>query len=99
MTNTVFLISPEAPEPPRERPATRAQPRGARGRTLRLGILDNGKGNADHLLRFVADKLRSRFGLDAPVWLRKTSMSHPAQREMYERLAAETDFVVSAIAD
>ncbi|HEX2831024.1 MAG TPA: hypothetical protein VHP37_32115 [Burkholderiales bacterium] len=95
----MFLISPVAPEPSAG-PATaaQAQPLPA-AKALRLGILDNGKGNADHLLRFVADRLQQLFPVESLVWLRKTSMSHPAQQEIYDRLVSETDFVVSAIAD
>jgi hypothetical protein len=94
----MFLISPVAPEPA-GRDAVAPTYGKTRAKTLRLGILDNGKGNADHLLRFVADGLQKRFPVESLVWLRKTSMSHPAQQDIYDRLAVETDFVVSAIAD
>jgi hypothetical protein len=95
----MFLISPVAPEPSGgAATATQAQPLSA-AKALRLGILDNGKGNADHLLRFVAERLQQLFPVESLVWLRKASMSHPAQQEIYDRLVSETDFVVSAIAD
>jgi hypothetical protein len=98
MKNKVFLVSPEAPEPPAAKVEEGVQ-LSAKAGGLRLGILENGKGNSDHLLRFVADRLQKAVPVDSLVWVRKHSMSHPAEEEMYAKLAAETDFVVSAIAD
>lgn len=98
MKSKVFLVSPEAPEPPAAKVDDSAlAPAKAGG--LRLGILENGKGNSDHLLRFVADRLQKAVEVASVVWVRKESMSHPADEAMYARLAADTDFVVSAIAD
>jgi hypothetical protein len=66
---------------------------------LRLGVLDNSKGNADHLLRFIAEAIRSALPVASLVSLRKGSVSLPAPADMLARLAAEADFVVSAMAD
>ena len=66
---------------------------------LRLGVLDNSKGNADHLLRFIAEAIRNALPVASLVSLRKGSVSLPATADMLARLAAEADFVVSAMAD
>ena len=98
MSSTGFLISPVAPEPAVST-VTKGGQRPPLARALRLGVLDNGKGNADHLLRFVTAGVKELVPVAEVVWLRKSSMSHPAPHEMLDKLAAEVDFVVSAIAD
>jgi len=65
----------------------------------RLGILDNGKANADVLLGALADELRSRFGLGSVVARRKLYPTYPAPKELLVELARETDCIVTAIGD
>ncbi|MBI3069001.1 MAG: hypothetical protein HY323_09455 [Betaproteobacteria bacterium] len=96
MSRTVFLVSPEAPVRVSYGPAS-ARKLDLRG--LRLGILDNGKGNADHLLQFVAEGVKALLAVTSVVSRRKASMSTPASGEMLDQLAAEADFVVSAMGD
>ena len=96
MTGKVKLVVPEAPVPATA--AAKAQRKFATG-GLRLGILDNSKGNADHLLRFIVDGVKAQVPVASVVSLRKGSVSLPAPAEILDRLAAETDFVVSAMAD
>jgi hypothetical protein len=96
MTGKVKLVVPEAPVPATA--AAREQRKFAKG-GLRLGILDNSKGNADHLLKFIVDGVRAQVAVASVVSLRKDSVSLPAPKEILDRLAAETDFVVSAMAD
>ena len=55
MSNKVKLVVPEAPVPATA--AAKAQRKFAQG-GLRLGILDNSKGNADHLLKFIVDGVK-----------------------------------------
>ena len=66
---------------------------------LRLGILDNSKGNADHLLKFIVDGIKAQVAVASVVILRKGSVSLPAPKEILDQLAAEADFVVSAMGD
>jgi hypothetical protein len=96
MSGRVKLVVPEAPVPATA--AATEQRKFAKG-GLRLGILDNSKGNADHLLKFVIDGVKALVPVASVVSLRKASVSLPAPKEILDRLAAEADFVVSAMAD
>jgi len=92
----VLLVVPEAPVP---EAAAAAPRRKADGGGLRLGVLDNSKGNADHLLRFIVEGVKAAVPVASVVLTRKGSVSLPAPAEVLDRLAAEADFVVSAMAD
>jgi hypothetical protein len=92
----VTLVVPEAPVPA---PAAAAAGRKAGKNGLRLGVLDNSKGNADHLLRFIVEGVKAALPVASVVALRKDSVSLPAPAPILDRLAAEADFVVSAMAD
>ena len=94
--NKVKLVVPEAPVPATA--AVMAQRKFAKG-GLRLGMLDNSKGNADHLLAFIVAGVKALLPVASVVSLRKGSVSLPAPGDILERLAAEADFVVSAMAD
>jgi hypothetical protein len=96
MKQKVVLVVPEAPAP---EPAATTTPRRIDKKGLRLGVLDNSKGNADHLLKFVVEGVKAVLPVASVVSLRKDSVSLPAPGEVLDRLAAETDFVVSAMAD
>lgn len=96
MSRKVRLVVPEAPPPAAAATVTER----ALGRNgLRLGVLDNSKGNADHLLRFIVDDIKAALPVKSLVSLRKSSVSLPAPLEILDRLAAEADFVVTAMAD
>lgn len=64
-----------------------------------LGLLDNRKANADHLLLALAEQLQERYELKDIVMLTKPIFSRPAPPEMLEQLAAECDVVLTAIGD
>jgi len=96
MAKKIVLVVPEAPPPASV--AAREQRRIAKG-GLRLGILDNSKGNADHLLNFVVEGVKKHVPVASLVSLRKSSVSLPAPAEILDRLAKEADLVVSAMAD
>ncbi len=66
---------------------------------LRLGILDNTKGNADHLLNFVIEGLKPLVAISSVVSVRKTNVAQAAEPHLIERLVAESDYVISAMAD
>ena len=92
----VVLVVPVAPA--RESAPPAAQ-RKIAGGGIRLGILDNSKGNADHLLGFIVDGVKKLLPVTSVVALRKASVSIPAPADVIDRLVAEADFVVSAMAD
>ena len=96
MKNKVVLLVPEAPAPAVE--AIKDKPK-LRKAEVRLGILDNSKSNADHLLRFVMEGLKGELPIKTVVATRKGNVSLPAPKEIIEELAAECDFVVSAMGD
>jgi hypothetical protein len=96
MSGKVVLLVPEAPAP--EVAAVRDEPK-AKIDEIRLGLLDNSKSNADHLLRFVMEGLKSELPVKAVVATRKGNVSLPAPKEIIEELAADCDFVVSAMGD
>ncbi len=64
-----------------------------------LGLLDNGKPNADQLLLAVADLLRERHGVREIVPVRKARSTSPAAPFLLADLAARCDVVVTAAAD
>lgn len=97
MANELILLVPQAPAPKSET----MHPRMRKGpiETVRLGILGNSKANAEPLLRLMADTVRGEVPLRSVVALNKTNASIGASNEILERLARETDFVISAMAD
>ena len=96
MAKKIMLVVPEAPAPA----ATAVvNERRIEKRGIRLGVLDNSKGNADHLLRFIVEGVKASVAVSSVVTLRKASVSLPAPGEILDRLAGEADVVVSAMAD
>ena len=96
MANKVVLVVPEAPAPG----ATAVvNERRIEKNGIRLGVLDNSKGNADHLLKFIVEALKASVPVASVVSLRKASVSLPAPAEILDQLANEADVVVSAMAD
>jgi len=92
----IFLVAPDAPaEDGTQFTATRA----LSGAGIRLGILDNTKGNADHLLNFIVEGVKKEFKVDSVVMTRKRASSGPATEAILDQLARESDLVVSAMAD
>jgi hypothetical protein len=71
MPGKVLLVVPEAPAPGG---TALVDERRIDKRGTRLGILDNSKGNADHLLRFIVDRMKSAVPVASVVTLRKTSV-------------------------
>jgi hypothetical protein len=97
MSEKVVLLIPEAPAPESEVTAPKAAPLSSG--SLRIGLLDNGKGNADHLLRFVAEGLSAKLDISSMLSLRKQSVSLAAGEAIINRFAEETDLVITAMAD
>jgi len=92
----IFIVAPDAPM--EEAVQLKA------GRTLgsggiRLGVLDNSKGNADHLLDLIVEGVKKEFKVDSVVIKRKPTSSRPATDQVLDELANEADIVISAMAD
>ncbi len=98
MNQRITLVTPNAPAQ-NPAPATPAARRKLDRRGIRLGVLDNSKGNADHLLAMIVDGVRAEFPLASVVSLRKLHVTYPASRDTLDRLEKEADFVISAMAD
>ena len=96
MTRTDRFIVPEAPA--RQQPA-RTGLRGTAGNGIRFGVLDNSKGNADHLLRLIVAGVQAAVPVAALTALRKPNSAFAAEPALIDQLAAQADLVVSAMAD
>ncbi len=98
MNSKVRLVIPTAPVPG---PAagTPATQRHLGSRAIRLGVLDNSKGNADHLLQMIVEGVRAQVPLASVVFARKPFVSMAAPLETLDKLAEEADVVISAMAD
>jgi len=96
MTKKVILVVPEAPA---VQGASGADQRRLSAEGLRVGVLDNSKGNADHLLRFMVEGMQAGLPVKSVVSLRKDNVSLPAPAAILDRLAREADVVVSAMGD
>ena len=92
----IFIVVPEAPiEEAVQLKSARKLGTGG----IRLGVLDNSKGNADHLLGLIVDGVKKEFKVDSVVVKRKPTSSRPATDAMLDELANEADIVISAMAD
>lgn len=96
MSNTDIFIVPVAPA--QQLPA-QTDVRKPAGSGVRLGVLDNSKGNADHLLRILIGDLRAAMPIGTLVSLRKPNSAAAANPGLLDQLAEEADLVVSAMAD
>ncbi len=96
MATKVLLVVPQAPAPER---TVEVDDRRIDKRGIRLGVLDNSKGNADHLLQFMLERVRAEVAVESVVLLRKATVNQPAPAHMLDRLAREADVVVTAMAD
>ncbi len=65
----------------------------------RLGVLDNTKWNANRLLRKTVARLEQQYSFGAVNYYRKESFSKDADPALIERIAADSDIVLTAIGD
>ena len=98
MNQTVRLVIPAAPVPGQASGAQTTQ-RAITAIGIRLGVLDNSKGNADHLLKMIVDGVRAQVPLASVTFARKPFVSMAAPRVVLDKLAEEADVVISAMAD
>ena len=92
-------ISIVIPEAPLEDVTQLKAARKLGGGALRLGVLDNSKANADHLLNLLVEGIKKDFAVSSVVLKRKPASSRPATDQLLDELARETDVVISAMAD
>lgn len=91
----IRLVDPTtAPTPARFRPAPRRELAGAR-----LGLLANGKLNADRLLLAVAERLQAEHGLAEVVAWTKPSAFQPAPPSLLEQLRQRADIALTGVGD
>ncbi len=89
------LVIPEAPVPDEvANVATRQVGKDA----LTIGVYDNGKGNADYLLKAVMDGIKAGLPQVRFITGRKLAIGPMAPADV-ERFVAEADLVISAIGD
>jgi hypothetical protein len=91
-----YLVVPEAPM---EEAVQLKAGRKLNENGIRLGVLDNSKSNADHLLALIVDGVKRDFKVNSVVVKRKPASSRPATAAMLDELANEADLVISAMAD
>ena len=96
MSQSAVFVIPEAPAPVQvgEGPQAKKPPR-----QIRLGILDNSKGNADHLLAMIVEMVKAEVPVASVLSLRKPTAGLPAPAEILDQLTREVDCVVTAMAD
>lgn len=92
----IFLVVPDAP-PEAVAHVKASRTLGDKG--IRLGVLDNSKGNADHLLNFIVEGVKKEFKVASVAMKRKPASSAPATTKILDELEKEADVVVSAMAD
>ena len=88
-------IIPEAPPPADVSLAGERKVTGG----LRLGILDNSKSNADHLLEMIVAEVKAKLPVVSVLALRKPSPAAGADPRLLDQLAEGADCVISAMAD
>lgn len=89
------LVVPVAPAPDAvANVATRKVGRG----DITIGVYDNGKGNADHLLKSVIEGLKALMPQARFITGRKLAIGPMAAADV-ERFVSEADVVISAIGD
>jgi hypothetical protein len=98
MNQTVRLVIPVAPSPTQAADA-HAHQRRISEKGIRLGVLDNSKGNADHLLAMIVEAVRKAVPIASVVFTRKPFVSMAAPTAVLDQLALEADVVISAMAD
>ena len=96
MSSQIYLISPVAQV---GEAISMPQKTGNKPGALKLGLLDNGKFNAAELLDSIAERLIAAHLVSDVIRERKAAMSSPISPAALDRLTAECDIVLSAMAD
>jgi len=105
MPRTITLAIPEAPPRGAANPTADttagAAPATARppAATLRLGILDNSKPNAELLLKGLIERSAAAARFQSVLFVSKPNAATHAPAEILDELAAGADLVISAMGD
>ncbi len=99
MNQIVRLVIPVAPTPASDAKAAPRRVTQGNEKGIRLGVLDNSKGNADHLLKMIVEGVRAQVAVAEVSYARKPYVSMAAPPEILDQLAREADVVISAMAD
>ena len=92
----IHIVAPDAPP----EAVTKLESNRKIGTTgIRLGVLDNSKANADHLLNLIVEGVKKEFNVESVVYKRKPASSRPATEQILDELEKEADLVISAMAD
>ena len=65
----------------------------------RIGLLANGKANAEALIRATAAHFETNHGCTVVDFFDKKNASRPAEVDDLEALAQDTDFLITAVGD
>lgn len=84
------------PDAPAEDVAQLKSSRTLGNRGIRLGVLDNSKANADHLLNLIIEGVKKEFKVDSVVVKRKPASSGPATDQVLDELAKDADSTTHA---
>ncbi len=96
-TRKAMFVVPEAPA---QSAVVRTEKRTLAGQGgIRLGVLDNCKGNADHLLAMMIDRMKAALTIASVVMVRKPTAVQAAPKALLDQLEREADCVISAMAD
>ncbi|TFV64749.1 hypothetical protein E4P41_00470 [Geodermatophilus sp. DF01-2] len=79
----VRIVDPSGSEPPTQRLDTTPRPASLAG--ARIAVLNNGKPNAEHVVRRLAGHLAERFGTQEPEGAEKPNSSRPFEAEVLDR--------------
>lgn len=66
---------------------------------LTIGLLSNGKANADYLIQATADRLMAKYGGRSLEIVYKHHASEPASTELLTNLSYEADYIITAAGD
>ena len=66
---------------------------------ITVGLIDNHKRNADVYLEELARLFKEQYGVSRVVTYRKVSQSMPTPSEALDKLVAECDAIIHAVAD
>ena len=93
---TITLVDPSGTS---ATPKRTMAPRLATLSGLKMGLLTNGKANADVLLNETAALFTAEFGCAVSGFVDKRNAGRPALPEHHRQLAAEADFLITAVGD
>lgn len=96
LTKAITVLDPTGAVTPRE-VLLAQRPRTLEGKAV--GLLANGKRNADELLEMVSELLQERYRFREVIARNKGNAGRPAPKELLDELAQKCDVVITATGD